>query len=92
MLVCLCHPTSDSEVREHARAGAATVEELGRSCGAGTGCGACHRQLGEMLEEVAEDEDGGATCGQAEKAAGADCSKRTLPVTSSRSKQSREAA
>ncbi len=52
MLICLCHPTSDSEVRAHAESGCANVAELGARCGAGTGCGLCRQHLARTLHNA----------------------------------------
>ena len=49
MLVCLCHPTSHRDLDSIIDEGARTVEEIGRRCGAGTGCGACVDDLRERL-------------------------------------------
>jgi len=49
MIVCLCHPTSDRDVDAVIDDGARTVEEIGRRCGAGTGCGSCLEELRERL-------------------------------------------
>ncbi len=49
MIVCLCHPTSDRDVDAVIDEGARTVEEIGRRCGAGTGCGSCLEELRERL-------------------------------------------
>ncbi len=49
MIVCMCHPTSDRDVDAIIDDGARTVEEIGRRCGAGTGCGACVDELRERL-------------------------------------------
>ena len=49
MIVCFCHPTSDRDVDAIIDDGARTVEEIGRRCGAGTGCGACVGELRERL-------------------------------------------
>ena len=40
MLVCLCHPASDRDIDAVIEDGARTVQDVGRKCGAGTGCGA----------------------------------------------------
>jgi bacterioferritin-associated ferredoxin len=50
MIVCLCHPTSDRELDAIIDDGARTVEEIGRRCGAGTGCGTCVGELRERLQ------------------------------------------
>jgi bacterioferritin-associated ferredoxin len=49
MIVCMCHPTSDRDVDAIIDDGARTVEDIGRRCGAGTGCGACVEDLRERL-------------------------------------------
>jgi bacterioferritin-associated ferredoxin len=49
MIVCLCHPTSEREVDAIIDDGARTVEEVGRRCGAGTGCGACVGEIRDRL-------------------------------------------
>jgi bacterioferritin-associated ferredoxin len=45
----MCHPTSDRDVDAIIDEGARTVEEIGRRCGAGTGCGVCVDELRERL-------------------------------------------
>ncbi|HEU0032461.1 MAG TPA: (2Fe-2S)-binding protein [Kofleriaceae bacterium] len=49
MLVCICHPTSDRDLEAVIDDGARTVQEIGRRCGAGTGCGACVDELRDRL-------------------------------------------
>lgn len=49
MIVCLCHPTSERDLDAIIDDGARTVEEVGRRCGAGTGCGACLDEVRERL-------------------------------------------
>jgi bacterioferritin-associated ferredoxin len=49
VLVCLCHPTSDRDLEAVIDEGAQTVQEIGRRCGAGTGCGACVEELRDRL-------------------------------------------
>jgi bacterioferritin-associated ferredoxin len=49
VLVCLCHPTSDRDIDAAIDEGARTVDDLGRRCGAGTGCGACVDELRDRL-------------------------------------------
>lgn len=49
MLVCLCHPASDRDIDAVIDDGARTVAEIGRKCGAGTGCGACVEELRDRL-------------------------------------------
>ncbi len=63
MIVCLCKGISDRRLREEARRGHRTVAQVRRSCGACTGCGACVRQVAEILRgagpAVAARSDGG---------------------------------
>ena len=49
MLVCLCHPNTDRDIDAVIDEGASTVEEIGRRCGAGTGCGTCVADLRDRL-------------------------------------------
>jgi bacterioferritin-associated ferredoxin len=49
MIVCACHPASDRDVDAVIDEGARTVEDIGRRCGAGTGCGACIDELRDRL-------------------------------------------
>jgi len=49
VIVCICHPTSDRDVDAVIDDGARTVQEIGRRCGAGTGCGACVDELRDRL-------------------------------------------
>jgi len=58
MLVCLCHPLSSGELEQLVEDGADSVEEIGRRCGAGTGCGACVEELAEAIVEQREDPEG----------------------------------
>ncbi len=50
MIVCLCYPASDRDIDAVIDEGARTVEDIGRKCGAGTGCGTCLGELRERLE------------------------------------------
>ena len=49
MYVCHCRAVNDRTVRAAADAGAVTVDDLMRACGAGTDCGGCHGVLEELL-------------------------------------------
>jgi len=51
MIVCHCHYVSDREIRQCAEAGACSVSEVGRACGAGTGCGGCTPEIANILGE-----------------------------------------
>lgn len=49
VLVCLCHPANERDIDAAIDDGARTVQEIGRKCGAGTGCGACVDELRDRL-------------------------------------------
>jgi len=49
MIVCLCHAVRDRDLDAAIAGGAATVEEVGRACGAGTGCGSCIPDVEDRL-------------------------------------------
>ena len=50
MLVCHCHGVSDRTIRESARRGARTVDDVARACGAGRSCGGCRALVSAILE------------------------------------------
>ncbi len=51
MWVCHCRAVTDSRVRDAIAQGAGDENEIGRACGAGTGCGSCHDELRRLCEE-----------------------------------------
>lgn len=61
MILCLCRGISDHTVRTVISAGAHTVEEIERRCGAGGDCGACGDALESLVERVRERQYSGAT-------------------------------
>ena len=52
MLVCHCRRVCDRTIRECIRDGAASIEEVGRACGAGTGCGGCQPTIASLLSKA----------------------------------------
>lgn len=50
MFVCLCRVVTDTQVEEAIENGADSVSDVGDACDAGTGCGACHEQIQEMID------------------------------------------
>lgn len=52
MVVCLCKGVAEDAIRRAIRAGARTVPEIGRACGAGTGCGSCQNLLACALRRA----------------------------------------
>lgn len=51
MYVCLCTGVTDREIREKLHEGAASVVDVMRCTGAGTGCGTCVETIASMIEE-----------------------------------------
>ncbi|TNE91922.1 MAG: (2Fe-2S)-binding protein [Deltaproteobacteria bacterium] len=54
MILCLCEAVNDRTIDTVIRDGAHSVREIGRRCGAGTGCGLCKVDLRERLAERRE--------------------------------------
>jgi bacterioferritin-associated ferredoxin len=54
MIVCVCHAVSDKQIRQCARLGCGSLEELSFELGVGTQCGCCR----EVAQEVLADECG----------------------------------
>lgn len=50
MIVCHCFGVSDREIRRCARDGARSLNEVGRACAAGTGCGGCRPEIAGILD------------------------------------------
>jgi bacterioferritin-associated ferredoxin len=49
MFVCHCEAVSDRTVRAAIAEGNQSLDDLARSCGAGSRCGGCHPVLAELL-------------------------------------------
>lgn len=63
MIVCLCRVVSEQAVRRSVQDGARTVREVGASCRAGTGCGACRAMIADLIrEETGPEARDGADC------------------------------
>ena len=45
MYVCICEGVTEDQVRTAVACGARTIEDVGDSCAAGTGCGSCHDEI-----------------------------------------------
>lgn len=65
MIVCLCKGVSSRTILDEARRGACTLKQIRQSCQAGSGCGACVRQIRSLLDSV-----GGARHERSEPATG----------------------
>ena len=61
MILCLCHGVSDHTVTATISAGAHTVDQIQRACGAGGDCGACRHLLEALVERAHERHYGAST-------------------------------
>lgn len=52
MIVCICEGLTDRDIRDEARKGAASLNALRQSCGAGGDCGQCRAELRRILRDV----------------------------------------
>lgn len=53
MWVCNCKAVTDHHIRELLESPFVnTVEDVGRACGAGTGCGGCRDDIARLCEEA----------------------------------------
>jgi bacterioferritin-associated ferredoxin len=52
MYICLCNAITERQVRECARSGACSPEELTSQLGVGSGCGRCLECAVDLLREV----------------------------------------
>jgi bacterioferritin-associated ferredoxin len=51
MIVCLCEAVSDRKVKRLARRGVDNLNDMARSCGAGSQCGSCHKDLHKIINQ-----------------------------------------
>ena len=52
MYACVCHAVTDGELAAVIDEGAQTPLEVGRACGAGTGCGSCLDRICDKLSRM----------------------------------------
>ena len=52
MYICICNAITERDVRECARRGCCSVDQLSAELGVGTGCGRCRQTAKEILDEV----------------------------------------
>jgi bacterioferritin-associated ferredoxin len=55
MIVCVCAGVSERQLEAVVAGGATTLKEVGRRCGAGTGCGACRSLVRDVLRRAHAD-------------------------------------
>jgi bacterioferritin-associated ferredoxin len=56
LLVCHCRKVCDRTIRECVERGARTLEEIGRACQAGMGCGGCIPTIDALIAGEPADE------------------------------------
>ena len=52
LYICICNAVSEKAVRECARNGACSLEQLSFELGVGSGCGRCRDCASELLREL----------------------------------------
>ena len=52
MYICICNAITERDVRECARRGCGSLDELSVEHGVGTGCGRCRPAAKEILDET----------------------------------------
>jgi bacterioferritin-associated ferredoxin len=52
LYLCLCNAITERQVRECARSGAASVDQLASQLGVGSGCGRCLECAVDLLREI----------------------------------------
>lgn len=55
MYICICNAVTEKAVRECARNGACSVEDLSFELGVGSGCGRCRDCANELLRDLRDD-------------------------------------
>jgi bacterioferritin-associated ferredoxin len=51
MYICICNAVTERQVKECARGGACTLDELAAELGVGAGCGRCRDCASRVLDE-----------------------------------------
>ena len=51
MYVCICARVRECDLREVIQGGAASADDVGEACGAGTGCGTCVQRIDDLIME-----------------------------------------
>ena len=57
MYICICNAITENAVRECARKGACSLDQLTFELGVGSGCGRCRDCANEVLRDVHRTED-----------------------------------
>lgn len=52
MYICICNAVTERQLKECARAGAASLEDVAFQLGVGTACGRCRECASGMLKEM----------------------------------------
>ena len=54
VIVCICRRVCERRLQALAEAGASSLDEIERLCGAGGDCGTCRPEVERILEDVAD--------------------------------------
>jgi bacterioferritin-associated ferredoxin len=54
MYVCICNAITERQVRECAKGGACTLDDLAAALGIGAGCGRCRGCADQVLKDLRE--------------------------------------
>jgi bacterioferritin-associated ferredoxin len=52
LYICICHAVTERQLKECARSGAKSLDEVAFHLGVGTGCGRCRECASGVLREV----------------------------------------
>jgi len=58
VIACICKRVRPERIAQVIEDGASSIAEVGRNCGAGTGCGNCHAYIKKKIDEAYETSDG----------------------------------
>ena len=59
MIICLCRSVSERQIEHTVAEGATSVEDVTRSCGAGSDCGSCRQMVTHIIRRGHEAADEG---------------------------------
>ena len=52
LYICICHAVTERQLKECARSGATSLDDIAFQLGVGTGCGRCRECASGVLEQV----------------------------------------
>jgi len=57
LYICICHAVTERQLKDCARSGARSLDDLAAQLGVGTGCGRCRECASGVLREVRAERD-----------------------------------